>query len=269
MLSVVIVATDNEQRAVLQVLVDGTAVARTVLTCASFPEAASDPVIRRVRAANPDVLLVDIPSDGRAMAMRAIELLHQELPDSAVFAIGSLNQPQVIVSAMRAGASEFIDRPTATAGLLEAFVRLTTARRRVAGNQSPGDLPGSADPYAPVCSPLKPKPHVRSGGAMAVPEPDDAARVFPEMKLLQQQKSKLTQLEQELFQRLWDAGYRPSVNAKAGSQQQKSKLTQLEQELFQRLWDALCQPQTRDRARELDLIKRKLARYYSRARKPS
>ena len=104
---------------------------------------------------------------------------------------------------------------------------------------------------------------------MAVPEPDDAARVFPEMKLLQQQKSKLTQLEQELFQRLWDAGYRPSVNAKAGSQQQKSKLTQLEQELFQRLWDALCQPQTRDRARELDLIKRKLARYYSRARKPS
>ena len=36
-LSVVIVATDNEQRTVLQVLVDGTSVARTVHTCASFP----------------------------------------------------------------------------------------------------------------------------------------------------------------------------------------------------------------------------------------
>ena len=36
-LSVVIVATDNEQRALLQVLVDGTSVARTVHTCASFP----------------------------------------------------------------------------------------------------------------------------------------------------------------------------------------------------------------------------------------
>jgi len=35
-LSVVIVATDNEQRAVLQVLVDGTNVARTVHACASF-----------------------------------------------------------------------------------------------------------------------------------------------------------------------------------------------------------------------------------------
>src|SRR6202044_751380 len=79
----------------------------------------------------PDVLLVDIPSDSPTQAMSAIELLHQELPDSAVFAIGSLNQPQVIVNAMRAGAREFIDRPTTTTDLLEAFVRLSTAQRRV------------------------------------------------------------------------------------------------------------------------------------------
>jgi len=130
-LSVVIVATDNEQRTVLQVLVDGTSVARTVHTCASFPVAASDPVTRRVQAANPDVLLIDIPVDNAAMALRAIELLHQELPESAVFAIGALGQPQVIVSAMRAGAREFIERPTTTTDLLEAFVRLTAAQRRV------------------------------------------------------------------------------------------------------------------------------------------
>src|ERR1700733_9627074 len=130
-LSVVIVATDNEQRTVLQVLVDGTSVARTVHTCASFPVAASDPVIRRVQAATPDVVLVDVPADNPATAMRAVELLRQELPDSAVFAIGGLNQPQVIVSAMRAGAREFIERPTTTTDLLEAFVRLTTAQRKV------------------------------------------------------------------------------------------------------------------------------------------
>ncbi len=129
-LSVVIVATDNEQRAVLQVLVDGTSVARTVHTCASFPVAASDPVTRRVRAANPDVTLVDIPADNPPLALRAIELLHQEMPDAAIFAIGNLNQPQVIVNAMRAGAREFIERPTTTTDLLEAFVRLTTAQRR-------------------------------------------------------------------------------------------------------------------------------------------
>src|SRR5271163_1537295 len=99
-LSVVIVATDNEQRTVLQVLVDGTSVARTVHTCASFPLAASDPVTRRVQAASPDVVLVDIPADNPS-------------------------------SAMRAGAREFIERPTTTTDLLEAFVRLTTAQRKV------------------------------------------------------------------------------------------------------------------------------------------
>lgn len=130
-LSVVIVATDNEQRAVMQVLVDGTSVARTVHTCASFPVAGSDPVIRRVRAANPDVTLVDIPADNPPIALRTIELLHQELPEAAIFAIGTLSQPQVIVNAMRAGAREFIERPTTTTDLLEAFVRLTSAQRRV------------------------------------------------------------------------------------------------------------------------------------------
>ncbi len=129
-LSVVIVAPDNEQRAVLQVLVDGTTVARTVHTCASFPVAASDPIARRVRAANPDVTLIDIPSDNPAPALRAIEILHQEMPDGGIFAVGTLDQPQVIVNAMRAGAREFLERPPTTSDVLEAFVRVSTAQRR-------------------------------------------------------------------------------------------------------------------------------------------
>lgn len=139
-LSVVIVATDSEQRAVLQVLVDGTSVARTAHTCASFPVGATDPVIRRVQAANADVILVDIPVDNSVMALRAIELLHQELPETAIFAIGSMQQPQTIVSAMRAGAREFIERPTTTTDLLEAFVRLTTAQRKVRHEGSRGKV---------------------------------------------------------------------------------------------------------------------------------
>jgi pilus assembly protein CpaE len=130
-LSVVIVAPDSEQRAVLQVLVDGTSVARTVHSCANFPVAGTDPVVRRIQGAGADVLLVDIPSENSSSALRAIELLHQELPDAPIFAIGSMQQPQVIVSAMRAGAREFIERPTTTTDLLEAFVRLTTAQRKV------------------------------------------------------------------------------------------------------------------------------------------
>jgi len=130
-LSVVIVAIDSEQRAVLQVLVDGTSVARTVHSSASFPMAATDPIVRRIHGANPDVVLVDIGAENPAPAVRAIELLHQELPECPVFAIGNMAQAQVIVNAMRAVAREFIERPTTTTDLLEAFVRLTAAQRKV------------------------------------------------------------------------------------------------------------------------------------------
>jgi acyl CoA:acetate/3-ketoacid CoA transferase alpha subunit len=53
-LSVVIVAADSEQRAVLQVLVDGTSVARAGFSATSYPVTASDHLIRRIQSANPD-----------------------------------------------------------------------------------------------------------------------------------------------------------------------------------------------------------------------
>ena len=130
-LSVVIIAADSEQRAVLQVLVDGTSVARTAHSATSYPVTATDPLIPRIHALNPDVTLIDIPSENAGPALHAIELLHQEVPESAVFAIGSMTQPQMIVSAMRAGAREFVERPTTTTDLLEAFIRLSTSQRKV------------------------------------------------------------------------------------------------------------------------------------------
>ena len=130
-LSVVVIAQDSDQRAVLQVLVDGTSVARVVHTCTSYPVVVSDPVLRRVQSASPQVVLVDVPTDSHTSALRAIELIHQEVRDVVIFAVGSMSQPQVIVSAMRSGAREFIERPTTTTDLLEAFVRLTTAQRKV------------------------------------------------------------------------------------------------------------------------------------------
>jgi pilus assembly protein CpaE len=129
-LSVAVFATDSDQRAVLQVLVDGTSVARTVCSNATLPLTANDPVIRKTQTFAPDVILVDIASDGVTSTLRAIELLHQELPDSALFAVGPMTQPQLIISAMRAGVREYVERPTTTTDLLDAFVRVTSARRK-------------------------------------------------------------------------------------------------------------------------------------------
>jgi pilus assembly protein CpaE len=130
-LSVVIIAGDSEQRAVLQVLVDGTSVARAAHSAPNYPAAATDPLIPRIKSLNPDVILVDIPADHAASSLHAVEVLRQEIPEIAVFAIGSMSQSQTIVSAMRAGAREFIERPTTTTDLLEAFIRLSTSQRKV------------------------------------------------------------------------------------------------------------------------------------------
>ncbi|HLJ45862.1 MAG TPA: hypothetical protein VKU01_07640 [Bryobacteraceae bacterium] len=139
-LSVVIVAPDSEQRAVLQVLVDGTSVAQVVEKCASFPLGATEPVMRRIQSANADVVLVDIPSDNPNHALASIELIHSELPETPVFAIGTLSQPHVIVNAMRAGAREFVERPPKTTDLLEAFVRLTTSQRKTRRQENRGKI---------------------------------------------------------------------------------------------------------------------------------
>src|SRR6478735_10289024 len=111
-LSVVVIAQDSEQRAVLQVLVDGTSVARVVHSCTSYPVVVTDPVLRRVQSASPQVVLVDVPTENHTLALQSIELIHREVRDAVVFSMGSMAQPQVIVSAMRAGAGEFIERPT-------------------------------------------------------------------------------------------------------------------------------------------------------------
>jgi pilus assembly protein CpaE len=129
-LSVAVFATDNDQRAVLQVLVDGTSVARTVSSNSIMPVAANDPVIRKTKTLTPNVVIVDIASHDVKSALRAIELFHQELPESAVLAVGPMSPPQLIVNAMRAGVREYIERPPTTSDLLEAFVRLTATRRK-------------------------------------------------------------------------------------------------------------------------------------------
>jgi hypothetical protein len=103
---VVIVASDSEQRAVLQVLVDGTSVARTTHSAPAIPLAAAIRSSAHSRL-NPDVILVDAVNNTSA-ALRDRTLRH-ELPETAVFAI-SMAQPRSYERHAR-GRQEFIERP--------------------------------------------------------------------------------------------------------------------------------------------------------------
>lgn len=139
-LAVAILALDDEQRTLLQMLVDGTTIARTVHGFNSFPIATTDLVIRRIQDLRPDVIIVDIPARDSAQALRALELLHTEYGKGALFAVGDLSQPQTIVAAMRAGAREFIERPTTAGNLLEAFVRLSSAQKKARSDGQRGKV---------------------------------------------------------------------------------------------------------------------------------
>jgi pilus assembly protein CpaE len=138
--AVAIIALEDEQRAVLQMQVDGTTVARTVHAFNAFPVAATDPILRRIHDLHPNVLIIDVPKVNLAAALRAIELLHLEAPKAVLFAVGDMGQPHIIVNAMRAGAREFLERPTTTTTLLEAFVRLASAARKLHKNEKRGKV---------------------------------------------------------------------------------------------------------------------------------
>ena len=127
-LTVGILASDNEQRSLLQEQATAAGMFRPVFRGDSYPAGSSDAVMRQLALASPEVILLDIPGGDPTPALRAIEILKRELPETAVFAIGRLDKPQLIVTAMRAGAREYLERPISTAHLLEAYSRLSASR---------------------------------------------------------------------------------------------------------------------------------------------
>jgi pilus assembly protein CpaE len=137
-LSVIVLTTDQDQKALLPVLVDGTAIARMTHSFEAYPQADVDPLVRRIQDLKPDVVVVDLAPDNMTAALRAVEILHATCPKSAVFALGEMTRPQLIVDAMRAGAREFLPRPPSTDQLLDGFNRFVASQRKVRSSGSRG-----------------------------------------------------------------------------------------------------------------------------------
>src|SRR5437899_4887589 len=129
-LSVVVITADEDQKALLQVLIENTAVARMTHAFGSYLQTEGDPSLRRIHDLKPDVVIVDLLPETSAPALRTIEMLRAICPKSAVFAVGEMAKPQLIVDAMRAGAQEFLSRPTTIDHLLDGFNRMVVAQRK-------------------------------------------------------------------------------------------------------------------------------------------
>ncbi len=130
-LSVVAITNDEDQKPLLQVLVDATGIARLSHSIAQYPQMEGDPVYRRVQELKPDVVLVDLAEHDIPAALRAVEVLQSACSKSAIFTLGDITQSQLIVAAMRAGAREFIGRPANSDQLLEALNRFTASQRKL------------------------------------------------------------------------------------------------------------------------------------------
>jgi len=131
-LSVAIFGADEDQCAILKMQVDGTGMAKTVAIYSNLPEGNRDPSLRKVEEAGAQIVLVDIPGEYPSAAIRTMELVHTLLPEVAVLAIGDASKPQIILSALRAGVQEFLERPTSIDTLLDVFTRLSTKHRKTA-----------------------------------------------------------------------------------------------------------------------------------------
>jgi pilus assembly protein CpaE len=132
-IGVAVLSEDREQLNVLQSRLDSTNLGRTVYTHLGFPVNATDPVLRQIQDLRAEVVLVDIGPENPQAAIATIELLHATTSDITIFAAGQMNNPGTIVSTMRAGAREFVDRNASREALIECLTRHASARSKLRG----------------------------------------------------------------------------------------------------------------------------------------
>jgi len=133
-----ILSEDRERLAVLQSRLEETSLGRNIYSSVGFPAGATDPILRQIQDLRAEVVLVDIDPGNPHRAIAAIEVLHATTSDIAIFAVGEMSAPFVIVAAMRAGAREFLDRAAAREALLEALTRHTATRSKTRSHAGKG-----------------------------------------------------------------------------------------------------------------------------------
>jgi pilus assembly protein CpaE len=129
-IAVTLLTEDKERLTVLQQRLESTQMGRNVFGHVGFPATATDPILRQIQDVHADVVLVDIDPQDPRRAMQAIELIHANTSEIVIFAVGAMNDPGTIVSAMRAGAREFVERNATPESMVDALTRFAASRGR-------------------------------------------------------------------------------------------------------------------------------------------
>jgi pilus assembly protein CpaE len=132
-IAVALLSEDREQLSALQNRVEATRLGRVVFSHPGFPSGPTDAIVRQIQDLRAEVVIVDVPARDSQRAIHAIELIRATTLQIAIFANGEMTNAVAIVSAMRAGAGEFLDNGAGSEALAEALARFSATRTRARG----------------------------------------------------------------------------------------------------------------------------------------
>ena len=88
--------------------------------------------------ARPEVVIVDMQQP--PAAVKALEVVHAALPDAWILALSPVNDPGLIIDAVRAGAREFLVKPVHPEGLSGALGRYLAEKERAQKKDKGGEI---------------------------------------------------------------------------------------------------------------------------------
>jgi pilus assembly protein CpaE len=127
-LSVVGVCLDEETWTVLKVFAESAPLIRLRSHISEYRVQETDSAADWLGSPSPDICIIDFDRDRRKAALAA-ENIHSAAPDTALFAVSSDSQPDLIIQAMRSGCSEYLLKPMGREQLLNAVARVGGRRR--------------------------------------------------------------------------------------------------------------------------------------------
>jgi pilus assembly protein CpaE len=127
-LSVISVCLDKETWGILKLFADSTPVVKLQKHLNDYRVDDHESVLDWIGDPPPDVCLLDFDDNRRSAALVA-ERIHADAPETAIFAVSSQSQPDLIIQAMRSGCGEYLLKPLDPEQLLNAVARVGGRRK--------------------------------------------------------------------------------------------------------------------------------------------
>ena len=127
-LSLISICLDKETWGTLKLFADSAPVVRLQKHLGEYRIDDHESVLEWIGNPAPDVCLIDFDKDRRSAAMVA-ERIHADAPETAIFAVSSQSQPDLIIQAMRSGCGEYLVKPLDVEQLLNAVARVGARRK--------------------------------------------------------------------------------------------------------------------------------------------